>query len=61
MCAIPVDLFRIQATMYREYHMQEVQVFYNQEDLWEIPNEIYGQNDRTQPMEPYYIIVKFPR
>ena len=30
----PVDLFRIQATMYREYHMQEVQVFYNQEDLW---------------------------
>ncbi len=56
----PVDLFRIQATMYREYHMQEVQVFYNQEDLWEIPNEIYGQNDRTQPMEPYYIIVKFP-
>ncbi len=56
----PVDLFRIQATMYREYHMQEAQVFYNQEDLWEIPNEIYGQNDRTQPMEPYYIIVKLP-
>jgi uncharacterized membrane protein (UPF0182 family) len=56
----PVDLFRIQATMYREYHMQEALVFYNQEDLWEIPNEIYGQNDRTQPMEPYYIIVKLP-
>ncbi|MDP6039785.1 MAG: UPF0182 family protein, partial [Candidatus Latescibacteria bacterium] len=54
----PVDLFRIQATMYREYHMQEVQVFYNQEDLWEIPNEIYS--DRPQAMEPYYIIVKLP-
>ena len=54
----PVDLFRIQATMYREYHMQDVQVFYNQEDLWEIPNEIYS--DRAQPMEPYYIIVKLP-
>ena len=54
----PVDLFRIQATMYREYHMQDVQVFYNQEDLWEIPNEIY--RDRPQAMEPYYIIVKLP-
>ena len=54
----PVDLFRIQATMYREYHMQDVQVFYNQEDLWEIPNEIYS--DRPQAMEPYYIIVKLP-
>ena len=54
----PVDLFRIQAAMYRAYHMQDVQVFYNQEDLWEIPNEIYS--DRAQTMEPYYIIVKLP-
>ncbi|MBT4138839.1 MAG: UPF0182 family protein [Candidatus Latescibacteria bacterium] len=54
----PVDLFRIQATMYKSYHMQDVQLFYNQEDLWEIPNEIYS--DRPQMMEPYYIIVKLP-
>jgi uncharacterized membrane protein (UPF0182 family) len=54
----PVDLFRIQAAMYRSYHMQDVQLFYNQEDLWEIPNEIYS--DRPQMMEPYYIIVKLP-
>ncbi len=54
----PVDLFRIQAAMYRSYHMQDVQLFYNQEDLWEIPNEIYS--DRPQIMDPYYIIVKLP-
>ncbi len=54
----PVDLFRIQAAMYRSYHMQDVQVFYNQEDLWEIPNEIYS--GQAQMMEPYYIIVKLP-
>tara|TARA_Y100000588_G_scaffold392638_1_gene505286 strand:+ start:1836 stop:4655 length:2820 start_codon:yes stop_codon:yes gene_type:complete len=54
----PVDLFRVQAFMYRTYHMQDVNVFYNQEDLWEIPNEIYS--DRAQRMEPYYIIVKLP-
>lgn len=55
----PVDLFRVQAFMYRTYHMQDVNVFYNQEDLWEIPNEIYS--DRPQRMEPYYIITKLPK
>ncbi|MBS10655.1 MAG: hypothetical protein CME19_03505 [Gemmatimonadetes bacterium] len=54
----PVDMFRVQAFMYRTYHMRDVNVFYNQEDLWEIPNEIYS--DRPQRMEPYYIITKLP-
>jgi len=38
--------------------MEDVQVFYNQEDLWQIPDEIYGEN--RQKMEPYYIILKLP-
>ena len=54
----PRDLFDIQAAMYRSYHMQDVQVFYNQEDLWEIPNELYA--DTQQAMVPYYIIIKPP-
>jgi len=54
----PKDMFKYQAMMYRSYHMQDVQVFYNQEDLWEIPNEIYS--GQAQRMEPYYIIVKLP-
>ena len=54
----PRDMFKYQAMIYRSYHMQDVQVFYNQEDLWAIPNEIY--RDHPQLMEPYYIIVKLP-
>ncbi|MFT5089844.1 MAG: uncharacterized membrane protein (UPF0182 family) [Candidatus Latescibacterota bacterium] len=54
----PKDMFKYQALIYRSYHMQDVQVFYNQEDLWEVPKEIY--KDRPQRMEPYYIIVKLP-
>jgi uncharacterized membrane protein (UPF0182 family) len=38
--------------------MEDVQVFYNQEDLWQIPDELYG--DSRQEMEPYYIIIKLP-
>ena len=54
----PRDMFKYQAMIYRSYHMQDVRVFYNQEDLWAIPNEIY--RDRPQLMEPYYIVVKLP-
>jgi uncharacterized membrane protein (UPF0182 family) len=39
--------------------MQDIQVFYNQEDLWEPPDEIYG--DKRQMMKPYYIIKKLPQ
>jgi uncharacterized membrane protein (UPF0182 family) len=54
----PMDLFEIQVDTYSKYHMQDVQVFYNQEDLWEPPDEMYGDN--RQQMKPYYIIIKLP-
>ena len=54
----PKDLFRIQAQIYRSYHMKDVQVFYNQEDLWEMPSEIYGNS--PQKMEPYHVILRLP-
>ena len=55
----PKDLFNVQSDIYRTYHMKDVQVFYNQEDLWQFPDEIYGSN--RQKMEPYYIIIRLPR
>jgi uncharacterized membrane protein (UPF0182 family) len=55
----PRDLFKIQANIYRTYHMKDVQVFYNQEDLWQMPDEIYGSS--RQNMEPYYIILRLPK
>jgi uncharacterized membrane protein (UPF0182 family) len=54
----PKDLFEIQVDTYRTYHMEDVQVFYNQEDLWQIPDEIYGVD--RQEMKPYYVIIKLP-
>ena len=54
----PKDLFDIQVNTYTTYHMQDVQVFYNQEDLWERPDEMYGDN--RMKMDPYYIIIKLP-
>jgi uncharacterized membrane protein (UPF0182 family) len=38
--------------------MQDPQVFYNREDLWQIPKEIYG--GKAQIVEPYFLITKLP-
>jgi uncharacterized protein len=54
----PEDLFRIQSERLLTYHMSDPQVFYNREDQWEIPKEIYGS--KSQPIEPYYLIMKLP-
>jgi uncharacterized membrane protein (UPF0182 family) len=54
----PMDLFLIQAQMYSTYHMTDPQVFYNREDLWSIPQEIF--KNVQQPLLPYYIIMRLP-
>ncbi|MBH8562101.1 UPF0182 family protein [Nostoc sp. CENA67] len=54
----PVDFFNIQSERLMTYHMTDPQVFYNREDQWQIPNEIYGSEAR--PVEPYYIITSLP-
>jgi len=54
----PVDLFNIQANMYAVYHMEDPQVFYNKEDKWNLPTEIFGNEEK--PMQPYYTIIKLP-
>ncbi|MGB3492566.1 MAG: UPF0182 family protein [Elainellaceae cyanobacterium] len=55
----PLDLFRAQSQMYLTYHMSNPDVFYNREDVWRFPNEIY--EDRPQLVEPYYVIMRLPQ
>ncbi|MBR8831598.1 MAG: UPF0182 family protein [Chlorogloea purpurea SAG 13.99] len=54
----PEDFFSTQSERLLIYHMTDPQVFYNREDQWEIPEEIYG-TDR-QAVQPYYLIMKLP-
>jgi uncharacterized membrane protein (UPF0182 family) len=54
----PLYIFSVQAELYSTYHMTDPQVFYNKEDKWTIPKEIYGETETD--MIPYYTIVKFP-
>ncbi len=54
----PEDFFNIQAAVYQTYHMKDARVFYNKEDLWAVPKELYFGTE--QPMQPYYIIMRLP-
>ncbi|MCQ2547063.1 MAG: UPF0182 family protein [Clostridia bacterium] len=54
----PGTLLNIQAEIYQRYHMNDVKVFYQNEDLWQIASEIYGTEE--QSMTPNYYIMKLP-
>ncbi|MFA5844224.1 MAG: UPF0182 family protein [Coriobacteriia bacterium] len=52
----PEDLFRVQAEIYKTYHMRDPQVFYNKEDSWAIP----GENSADGAMAPFYVLMRLP-
>jgi uncharacterized protein len=54
----PQLLFRIQAEIYAKYHMKNPQTFFQKEDLWAIPPEVYSNGRRE--VEAYYINMKLP-
>lgn len=56
----PEALFRIQAEIYRTYHMLDPQSFYNKEDLWDLARFSSGQGGQTQPMTPTYMVASLP-
>ncbi|RIK36454.1 MAG: UPF0182 family protein [Chloroflexi bacterium] len=54
----PNDIFTIQSEVYRLYHMTIPSDFYNREDVWAWPEEIF--DDQVVRMEPYYVLMELP-
>jgi hypothetical protein len=54
----PINLFDIQAEVYKEYHVSNPMVFYNNEDLWDIANEKYMSE--VLEVEATYVMFKLP-
>ena len=54
----PNSLFAVQAQVYSRYHMEDVKVFYLDEDAWDIADQMYGTEQKK--MTPNYYIVKLP-
>ncbi len=54
----PQGMLLSQGLVFAKYHMDDPEVFYNQEDLWVRATEKHY--DRVQPVEPYYVMWQFP-
>jgi hypothetical protein len=54
----PEDLFTVQAEMYGTYHMTNPTTFYNREDRWEAPRELF--RDTEVELAPYYVMAQLP-
>lgn len=54
----PEDYFLAQANILRTFHMTNAREFYNKEDEWDFPQEVYDSGKVM--MSPYYVIMKLP-
>lgn len=54
----PEGIFALQAAMYATYHMTNPAVFYNKEDLWEVPT--IDEPPQPRVMQPYYTMMRLP-
>ncbi len=54
----PAFLFQVQVELYSLYHMQKPDIFYNREDAFSRPRELYGGGQ--VPVRPYYVIMRLP-
>jgi uncharacterized membrane protein (UPF0182 family) len=56
----PETLFRVQAEIYRTYHMLDAQSFYNKEDVWDLARYVSSQNNRPETVSPTYVVATLP-
>jgi uncharacterized protein len=58
----PEALFKIQQEIYAQYHVTDPTVFFNRQDVWQIPADPRPQAVRgnSQQFEPYYLITRLP-
>jgi uncharacterized membrane protein (UPF0182 family) len=54
----PVDLFKVQRDVLREYHVTDAQTFYKGEERWKVPEDPAGTQNSLQP--PYYLSISSP-
>ena len=56
----PETLFRVQAEIYRTYHMLDPQAFYNKEDMWDLAKYTAAQEGQQEPVSPTYVVASLP-
>ena len=55
---VPLSQFNIQTERLFRYHITDVRTFYNGDDVWSLPLEIYGNSN--VPVRPYHVTLQLP-
>jgi uncharacterized membrane protein (UPF0182 family) len=50
--------FEVQAERLLKYHVTDVRTFYNGDDVWSVPTEIYGSS--SVMVRPYHVTLQLP-
>jgi uncharacterized membrane protein (UPF0182 family) len=56
----PEAQFKLQAEIYRTYHMTNAEAFFNKEDVWDISRSVNGTSGTPEPMSPTYMVASLP-
>ncbi len=56
----PETIFRVQAEIYRVFHMTDPEAFFNKEDQWDLARNINSAAGRPDPVAPTYIVSTVP-
>jgi uncharacterized membrane protein (UPF0182 family) len=56
----PETLFRIQAEIYRNFHMREAEAFYNRADLWDLAKTGSKSGETPSAVTPTYVVATLP-
>lgn len=59
----PETLMRAQGEVFGLYHIQNTKVFFQQEDLWSVAQQVSQDEQakkQVQPIDPYYVLMQFP-
>jgi len=56
----PEVLFKVQADLFRTYHMTDPAAFYNKEDVWDISRSVSTQGQQAEQVRPTYLAATLP-
>jgi uncharacterized membrane protein (UPF0182 family) len=56
----PETLFRVQAEIYRTFHMKDPEAFYNRSDAWDFAKTASQQAEGTTAVSPTYVVAALP-
>ncbi len=58
----PETLIRVQGEVYGLYHTQNSRVFFQREDVWNVAQQVTGENQARKPVpiDPYFVLMQLP-